>query len=303
MKDERRFCPLHGDYLPQGRAAQCPKCRSDPAASSVSLRQVRVLDEEQLDPEGIDDDQPTDVGERFECPVCGAAVPGVDFRVEAAGEVWTGEAAVWAEEGVCSECYREVIGKNVREWTSAEWLVHHYEGWHRMTLSVHDILVFEHSPQEGWLPEEDRHQILDLEATLAARREHLARCQMAMKELQARYDSTSTAPPFRMSLASASSALSEAVVDELRARRETDLSVEVELRRASVYGIAPFLDGESRPEDAPAQPPDRDGVGSPPALPSSAVGGWPQRSSSLLIALAVVVVVGVFVFAVVSWLR
>jgi hypothetical protein len=194
MRNERRFCPLHGDYLPQGRSAQCPKCRSDPAASSVSLRQVRVIDEDQLDPEGIDDDQPTDVGVRFECPVCGSQVAGTDFRVETAGEVWTGDAAVWAEEGVCSDCYREVVNKDIREWSPAEWLVHHYEGWHRMAQSVHDILVFEHSPQESWLPEDDRHRILDLEATLAARREHLARCQMAMEDGAPLQDEIPTAP-------------------------------------------------------------------------------------------------------------
>jgi predicted nucleic acid-binding Zn ribbon protein len=260
-----------------------------------------VLDEEQLDPEGIDDDQPTDVGERFECPVCGAAVPGVDFRVEAAGEVWTGDAAVWAEEGVCSGCYREVISKNVREWTSAEWLVHHYEGWHRMTLSAHDILVFEHSPQEGWLLEEDRHRILDVEGTLAARREHLARCQMAMKKLQERYDSTSAAPPFQMSLASASAALSEAVVDDLRLRREADLTIELELRRVSVYGIAPVVGDEPDEDDVPTRPGDR--AGSLPGAASSAAVGRPQASSSMWLVLAAVGVVVVLVVVVASWLH
>lgn len=295
MRDERRYCPLHGDYLPQGRAAQCPKCRSDPAASSVSLRQVRVLDEEQLDPLGIEDDKPTELGERFECPVCGAEVPGVDFRVEAAGEVWTGEAAVWAEEGVCSGCYREVISKNVREWTATEWLVHHYEGWHRMTLSVHDILVFEHSPHEGWLREEERHRILDVEATLAARREHLARCQMAMEELQGRYDSASTAPSFQVSLASASSALSEAVVDELTARRDADLSIEIELRRASVYGLAPFPDRDLLQDNVPTEPRAQDRVDSSIVRPPPTAAKGPQGSSRLWVALAVVVVVAAVV--------
>lgn len=248
MSEDRRYCPLHGDYLPKGRSSQCPECRVDPVGSSASLRQVRVVGEEQLDPEGQDDDQPTPLGERFDCPVCGSAVPAPDFRVEAPGEVWLGEMAVWAEEGVCNECYREVVSKNIREWTQAEWLVHHYEGWRTMVDSVHEIIVHEHSPQEAWLPEEERHEIVDLEATLAARREHLARCQMAMEELQGRYDATITPPPFQMTLASGSQALSEKAVAQLKSQREADLKVELELRQNSVYGVAPF-DEEASPED------------------------------------------------------
>jgi len=228
---------------------------------------VRVIDEDQLDPEGIDDDQPTDVGVRFECPVCGSQVAGTDFRVETAGEVWTGDAAVWAEEGVCSDCYREVVDKDIREWSPAEWLVHHYEGWNRTAQGVHDILLFEHSPQESWLPEDERHPILDLEATLAARREHLARCQMAMEELQSRYEADITPPPFQMTLASASEALSEAAVAKLRARREADLTVEEELRCESVYGIAPMGDEDPSQDDIPTVPRARAWVGEPTSLP------------------------------------
>ena len=254
MIDDRRYCPLHGDYLPRGRSAQCPDCRDDPAASSVSLRQVRVLDEEQLDPEGHDEPNLTPLGEFFTCPVCGSEAPGVDFRVEAAGEVWLGDAAVWAEEGVCGDCYREVVRGNIRQWTQAEWLVHHYEGWRRMTESAHDILVYEYSPHESWLPEEERHPILDLEGTLATRREHLARCQMAMEELQGRYDVKTTPPPFQMTLASASEALSEAVIEELQAQRDADLSVESELRLASVHGTpSPARFGHSE-DDIPTVP-------------------------------------------------
>jgi hypothetical protein len=261
---------------------------------------VRVLDEDQLDPEGSDDDQPTDVGVRFECPVCGSQVAGADFRVETAGEVWTGDAAVWAEEGVCSDCYREVVNKDIREWSPAEWLVHHYEGWHRMAQSVHDILVFEHSPQESWLPEDDRHRILDLEATLAARREHLARCQMAMEELQSRYEATITPPPFQMTLASASEALSEAVVAELRARREADLGVEIELRRESIYGLAPIVDGAPLQDEIPTAPRAGGRVGDPTSVlpkPSSPRG---PRLFAILFAAAVLLVA---VFVVVARLR
>jgi hypothetical protein len=248
---------------------------------------VRVIDEDQLDPEGIDDDQPTDLGMRFECPVCGSEVAGADFRVETAGEVWTGDAAVWAEEGVCSDCYREVVSQDIREWTPAEWLVHHYEGWHRMAQAVHDILVFEHSPQESWLPEDDRHSILDLEATLAARREHLGRCQMAMEELQRRYDASITPPPFQMTLASASEALSEAAVAELRTRREADLRVEAELRCESVYGIAPIWEDPSQ-DDIPTEPRARARVGDPTSLlPKSSL---PRRSLLLAVLLTAAVI-------------
>jgi len=288
MKDDRRYCPLHGDYLPQGRSAQCPICRSDPAASSVSLRQVRVIDEDQLDPEGVEDHQPTELGERFECPVCGSKVPGVDFRVEAAGEVWVGDAAVWAEEGVCSDCYREVISKNIREWSQAEWLGHHYEGWHRMTLTVYDIVAHEYSPQEAWLPEEERHPILDLEATLVARRAHLARCQMAMEELQGRYDTTITPPPFQMTLASASEALSGTALEELRARREEDLRVEVELRQASAFGIAPLPDEEPFQDDIPTQPRLHTQVVEDPSLASPDSSPRPRVLLAVLIAAAVI---------------
>lgn len=290
MRDERRFCPLHGDYLPQGRSAQCPECRSDPAASSVSLRQVRVIDEDQLDPEGIDDDQPTDVGVRFECPVCGSEVAGADFRVETAGEVWTGDAAMWAEEGVCSDCYREVVSKDIREWSPAEWLVHHYEGWNRMAQAVHDILVFEYSPQESWLPEDDRHPILDLEATLAARREHLARCQMAMEELQSRYEATITPPPFQMTLASASEALSETVVAELRARREADLKVEGELRCESIYGLAPIADGDPLQDDIPTAPRVRARVGQPTSLPPKPLSPRRPLLLAVLVSAAIILI-------------
>ena len=258
MKDERRYCPLHGDYLPRGRSAECPDCSQDPAGSSKSLRLVRVLDEEQLDPEGEEDVSPTPLAEMFDCPVCGSSVPGPDFRVEAAGEVWLGDAAVWAEEGVCGDCYREVIAQNVREWSQSEWLVHHYEGWRKMAESAHDIVVHEFSPQESWLPEEERHSILDLEATLAARREHLARCQMAMEELQARHSVDTTPPPFQMTLASASGALSESAVQQLRLQREADLRVESELRMDSVYGVPVYSDDDLG----------EDGVATIPEVPS-----------------------------------
>ena len=254
MKDERRFCPLHGDYLPSGRSAQCPECRVDPVASGVSLRQVRVVGEQELDPDGAEEDGVTPLRERFECPVCGTSVPAADFRTEAAGEVWQGEAAVWAEEGVCSDCYRDVVLRDARSWSASEWLVHHYEGWRRMTESVHEIFVYEYSSQGSWLPESERIDIVDVESTLAARREHLARCQMAMEELQGRYEAKITPPPFQMTLASASDALSEPAIEALKLRRLADLAAEEEARILSSQEQAAVFEEALSEEDVPTEP-------------------------------------------------
>ncbi|MEE2830673.1 MAG: hypothetical protein VX498_15915 [Myxococcota bacterium] len=285
MREERLYCPIHGDYLPKGSSSQCPECRVDPVASSASLRQVRVLDEEQLDPGGTEDHRPTPVGESFDCPVCGTSVPASSFRVESAGEVWQGEAAVWAEEGVCSDCYRDVVAKNIREWTHPEWLVHHYEGWRKMAESVHEILVYEDSPQESWLPEEERHRILDVEATLASRREHMARCQMAMEELQGRYDAKITPPPFQMTMASASQALNEVSVEELKRLRQEDLQVEMELRQHSVYGVAP-LDKDSTSDEPLSGA--GEAPGSAPTVPATSEGVLRRVIIASVIALGLV---------------
>jgi len=251
---------------------------------------VRVIDEEALDPEGLDADALTPIAERFACPVCGTEVPPSQFRVESVGEVWLGDEAVWAEEGVCADCYREVVSKNIREWTHAEWLVHHYEGWRTMVDSVHELLVFESSPQESWLPENERHQILDIEATLSARREHLARCQMAMEELQGRYDAKITPPPFQMTLASGSQALSDDAIDQLRARRDEDVRVETELRENSIYGVAPLDDSSSPGVSMPR---------SESASPSPSAGGG-LLGRLVLAALVAVVLVALGLLAIVA---
>jgi len=209
--------------------------------SSASLRQVRVVGEDVLDPDGTVGGGETPILDKYPCPVCGTETPVANFRVEASGEVWTGQAAVWAEEGVCPACYKEVLGPHIREWTKAEWLVHHYEGWKTTVEAVHDIFVYEESAHEAWLPESERHRVLDVEKTLAARREHLGRCQMAMKELQGRYEAKITPPPFQMTLASGSRGLEERVVARLKGMRERDLQKEMARRNDSVMAVSPAL--------------------------------------------------------------
>ncbi len=240
------FCPLHGDYVPEDESSKCPHCADDPVASSASLRQVRVVREDELAPEDAlaSTDQLTPMADEYPCPVCGQMTPSEDFRVEGVGEVWTGNAAVWAEEGVCPDCYKEVLKPQIREWSDAEWLAHHYEGWKANVGTVHNLYVWEESIQEAWLPEEQRHGVLDVEATLAARREHLARCQMAMRDLQGRYRADLTPPPFQMTMASASEAVSPKAVADLQARRERDIAGEMRRRHDSVLSRAPFADSE-----------------------------------------------------------
>ena len=245
MTSEPLFCPLHGDYLPEEGSSKCPHCQEDPIASSASLRQVRVVREDELAPGDADDGaELTPVADEFPCPVCGTMTSAADFRVESVGEVWTGNAAVWAEEGVCPDCYREVLVPQIREWTDAEWLVHHYEGWKATVDTVANIFVYEESPHESWLPEEQRHRILDVEKTLSARRAHLARCQMTMRDLQGRYNANMTPPPFQMTLASGSEAVGIKALAELRAMREADLAAEMQRRHESVVSRAPIDTGE-----------------------------------------------------------
>jgi hypothetical protein len=242
---EPLFCPLHGDYLPEEGASACPSCREDPVASSASLRQVRVVREDEL-ASGVEADggmsELTPMADEFPCPVCGTVTPVEEFRVESVGEVWTGNAAVWAEEGVCPDCYREVLEPQIREWSDAEWLVHHYEGWKATVDTVHNLFVYEESPHESWLPEESRHRVLDVEKTLSARREHMTRCQMTMRDLQGRYGANLTPPPFQMTLASGSDAISARAVAELRGMRDRDLEAEMQRRHESVVARAPVTD-------------------------------------------------------------
>lgn len=240
---EDLFCPLHGDYLSQDESSRCPHCAADPIASSASLRQVRVVREDELDPEPVGGtDLLTPMVDEFPCPVCGQVTAADQFRVESVGEVWTSNAAVWAEEGVCPDCYRDVLGPQIREWSDAEWLAHHFEGWKATVGTVHHLFVYEESLQESWLPEADRHRVLDVEGTLSSRREHLARCQMSMRDLQGRYRGDLTPPPFQMAMAMASEAVSPKAAAELQAMRERDTETEMRRRNDSVVGRAPWLE-------------------------------------------------------------
>jgi hypothetical protein len=246
-QSEELFCPLHGDYKPMQGSSQCPGCAADPVASSASLRQVRVVPEDELDPDpsgGID--QLTPMADEFPCPVCGQVTAASRFQVESVGEVWTGNAAVWAEEGVCPDCYKDVLGPQVRQWTDAEWLAHHFEGWKGTVGTVHNLFVWEESLQESWLPADQRHRVLDVEGTLSARREHLARCQMSMRDLQGRYRADITPPPFQMTMAMAGEAVSSKSVAELQGMRERDVQIELGRRHDSVVARVSWVEDSSQ---------------------------------------------------------
>jgi hypothetical protein len=123
---------------------------------------------------------------------------------------------------------------------------------------------------------------------------------MAMEELQRRYGASITPPPFQMTLASASEALSEAAVAELRTRREADLRVEAELRCESVYGIAPIWDEDSSQDDVPTEPRARAWVGDPTSLPPKSS---PPRRPLLLAVLLTAAVILIALLVVVARLR
>jgi len=288
---ELLFCPLHGDYVPEPGSTRCPVCSVDPVASSASLRQVRVIGENDLDPGGDpNSSELTPLAAEFPCPVCGTLTPAENFRVETVGEVWTGNAAVWAEEGVCPECYRAVLEPQIREWTDSEWLVHHYEGWRATVETIHNLFVYEESPQENWLLEHERHRVLDVEKTLSSRREHLARCQMTMRDLQGRYNANMTPPPFQMTLASAGEAVSPRVVADLKALHDRDIALEMKRRHESVIARGP-LATVSEPV-VPELEPEVDGDRAEGRSVTRGGGdGWVQYVAALALVLAAVALV------------
>ena len=80
---------------------------------------------------------------------------------------------------------------------------------------------------------ENKHKILDVEGTLQKRREHLARCQMACRELLNSYPKAQPPPPFQETLEGGADSVSARAVSELKKMREADLSVELKLREES----------------------------------------------------------------------
>lgn len=288
---ERRFCPLHGEYVPDGRETACPRCQEDPIASTASLRRVRVVNLHEEEEERADESLREDItpfGETANCPVCGKGVLLGEFREEAIGEVWTGQAAVWAEEGVCADCHREVLPAYIRAWTPGEWLAHHLEGWRTNLERVHKVVVYEHNPSESWLSDEDRLQLVDVGATLEKRREHLARCSATARELVQKYGADGVPAAFQSALESAASAVAKDAIEDLRRARELGLEDERARRQHSIEERAPTL---------PLAPP-------PPtpwtderlvAIPDAKAAGV-RRPSPLLIAAAVLVVAFILAF-------
>ncbi len=242
---QTRFCPAHGDYVPVAGATACPSCNADPVASRASLRSVKVVTAEVSgvpDTDGFappSDDALTAIDDIAKCPSCGCRVPLDTFQTEAVGEEWEGDAALWAEDGVCRDCYRDVVPGMLRRWSTAEWVGHHFEGWKVQVRKVHEVEVLVESEHDAWLPDEDRHRILDVEQTLSARREHLARSQMRLRELRAEFGLDRDPPEFIAELEAARDALSERAYSELRVRRDADLRMEKERRVGSVTALSP----------------------------------------------------------------
>lgn len=243
---ECRFCPVHGDYTPQRDDTACPACDSDPVAARASLRSVQVVTSEMpaISSSDLFDssesyDLLTTIDDVAACPSCAKLVPLDEFQSEALGEVWEGEAALWAEDGVCRECYRDVIPGKLHRWTREEWVAHHFEGWRAQVRRVHDVEVLVDSEHDSWLPDAARHRILNVDATLSARREHLARSSMRLRDLRAEFGMKADPREFTLELELARKSLSEGARVELERRRLAHLSQEEERRVHSVAGLSP----------------------------------------------------------------
>lgn len=241
MSDTERqmlFCPIHGDYDRPEAGSQCPICAEDPIRSQASLRAVKVISTAEV-PLANGDDEPTSIDDQAPCPSCGNLIPLSQFQSEAPGEVWEGEASLWAEEGVCPACYRDRIPTLSSEWSTEEWLTHHFEGWNSHVRRVSEIVEFTTPEQDSWLPEDQRQQILDVEKTLAARREHLARAQMRLREIKVELEVEELPERFAATMAAGRRALDERAVARLKQRREDDLMIERDRRVESVMAISP----------------------------------------------------------------
>jgi len=252
------FCPIHGDYGQPEKGSQCPICAEDPIRSQASLRAVKVITTSDV-PHADTDDKPTSIDEAAPCPSCGKLTPLAKFQTEATGEVWEGEAALWAEEGVCPACYRDVIPSKSSAWSTENWLRHHFEGWNSQVRRVEQLVEYGTSEQDSWLPEDQRPRILDVEQTLAARREHLARAQMRLREIKRELEVDELPERFEVALRSARRALDERAVMRLKERREDDLRAERERRVDSVAAMSPYAALEAAgidPEKALAGNPD-----------------------------------------------
>ncbi len=244
---EKRFCPVHGDYLPRANTTACPHCDDDPIRARASLRSVQVITSEMAALRVSDDSsmgEPSDehlttIDDVASCPSCGRLVPLDEFQSEALGEVWEGEASLWAEDGVCRACYRDVIPKHLRRWTTEEWIAHHFEGWRAQVGKVHDLEVSATSEQDAWLPDEERMQILDVEATLSARREHLARASMRLRDLRGELGLAADPPQFVAEIEAARTALGPEARAQLEQQRLADLDRERARRVGSVTNLSP----------------------------------------------------------------
>ena len=256
------FCPVHGDYIaPLGRTA-CPLCSQDPIRSRASLRAVKIVSVSDAPVEeggAIDPaDALTEIEDRAPCPSCGRATALDKFQSEAPGEVWGGDTALWAEEGVCADCYANVIPGQLQRWSSADWLAHHFEGWRSQVLRVSEVFVHTDVEQDAWLAEEDRQKILDVEATLAARREHIARAQMRLRDIKAELALTDVPREFAAVLELASRALEPAAVALLKAERAQGLAREKVRREDSVATLSPLFEPDRAGPPKHRHPPSRD---------------------------------------------